>query len=83
MSAIQQLTLSTDLIRSLIEAGALFPQQKVRLMSASGTWQIVTINELMSSNIQLISETLNAMPDGGDPDGHDLDGSDHDDPARD
>ena len=58
MSAIQQLTLSTDLIRSLIEAGSIFPQQKVRLMSNDGEWQIITIHELMNSNIQTISEAL-------------------------
>lgn len=66
MSAIQQLTLSTDLIRSLIEAGALFPQQKIRLMSNDGKWQIITIHELMTHNIQLIHDALSTTIDGSD-----------------
>jgi hypothetical protein len=58
---LEQLTLSTDLIRSLIEAGALFPEQQLRLISADGTWRIVKVRELMSTNIQLIMTDLNTV----------------------
>lgn len=62
MPAIQQLTLTTDLIRSLIEAGILSPHQQLRLMSANGTWQLIHIKDLMHTNTQLILSHLNASP---------------------
>ncbi len=59
MTTIDQLTLSTDLIRSLLEVCAIAPDQKVRLMSAQGTWQIIPIKQLMADNIELIVGHLN------------------------
>lgn len=56
---VNQLTLSTDLIRSLLEAGALFPEQQLRLMSADGIWQIIKVKDLMATNTQLVVDELN------------------------
>jgi hypothetical protein len=58
-SLLNQLTLSTDLIRSMLEAGALFPEQQLRLMSASGVWQIIKVKDLMATNTQLVVDALN------------------------
>lgn len=58
-SMINQLTLSTDLIRSMLEAGALFPEQQLRLMSASGVWQIIKVKDLMATNTKLVVDALN------------------------
>lgn len=59
ISMLNQLTISTDLIRSLLEAGVLFPEQKLRLMSASGLWEIIKVKDLMAANTQLIMNDLN------------------------
>lgn len=56
---LDQLTLSTDLIRSLLEAGALFPEQQLRLMSAEGIWQIIKVKDLLAKNTQLVVDALN------------------------
>lgn len=55
---ITQLTLSTHLIRQLVQQGLLDPHQTIKLMSPNGIFQQTTIGQLLNQNTEIILDQI-------------------------
>lgn len=58
MSMINQLTISTHVLRQLVQQGLLDTSSPLKVMTAQGVYDQITVGQLLEQNTQLIIDEL-------------------------